>query len=109
MPPPCQSPDHDKESAMTLSRTVALAALSALSLAAAQPAAGPPTLLTERGKLLFGDDLTQPPAKDWKASKGKWDIADGVLCGAEVKSEAHAAALRHNLTFRDAVIQVAFR
>ena len=50
-------------------------------------------LLTKPGKLLFSEDLSQVPHErdkqnkvrrgGWQSGKGKWEIKDGVLVGAE--------------------------
>src|SRR4051812_21921939 len=64
------------------------------------------TLLAERGKLLFSDDLNKAPdGKEWRAAKGKWEVADGVLRGAELPADNHGAVSRHTLQFKDAVLQ----
>lgn len=62
----------------------------------------PKTLMTERGKLVFSDDLNKTA---WKAGKGKWEIADGAMRGAELKADMHGAVARKPLKFQDAVIQ----
>lgn len=73
------------------------------------PASEPETLLTERGKLLWSDDLAAAPSKDWKVAKGKWEAADGAVRGSELKSDMHGAVMRRMLPLRDAVIQFDFR
>ena len=65
----------------------------------------PKTLMTERGKLIYADELKQWPEKDWKALKGAWEIAEGALKGAEKPEDNHGAVIRHDLKFHDAVIQ----
>lgn len=68
--------------------------------------AQPKTLLTERGKVLYSDDLnTAPDGKAWRAAKGKWEVTDGAVRGAEIADEKHGAVTRHSLAFKDAVIQ----
>lgn len=81
--------------------------LLCLSIAGANAAdSQPKTLLAERGKMLYSDDLkTAPDGKEWKAAKGKWEVADGALKGAEIPEDKHGAVTRHPLAFKDAVIQ----
>lgn len=70
----------------------------------------PKTLLTERGTELFKDDLSKQPAKPaWNIPKGKWELADGVVKAAELKTDSHGAVMRHSLAFKDAVIQFDFK
>lgn len=75
----------------------------------AQAKADPETLMCERGKLLFSDDLTKPLASSWKQPKGKWQISDAGLRGAEVAADMHAAVVRHDVKFDSAVIQLQFK
>ena len=92
----------------TLIVTAAAAALG-LSATAAEPAKEPKALLTERGKLLFGDDLNQPLGKEWRAAKGKWEVVEGAVRGSELKADMHAAVARHAMDFRNVVIQYSFK
>src|ERR1051325_5143347 len=62
----------------------------------------PKTLMTERGKLAYSDDLSKAA---WRAGKGKWEIVDGAMKGSELKADKHGAVARHQLPFKDAVIQ----
>jgi len=86
----------------------ACVALLRANLSAAEPAE-PKTLMTERGKLLFGDDLNQPLGKDWKTAKGKWEVVDGTIRGSELKADMHGAATRHDLPAQNVVIQYSFK
>lgn len=80
----------------------------------------PKTLMTERGKVLFSDDLSKPMAKPekaakgraaaaaatgWRMAKGKWETVDGALKGSELKEDKHGAVARYPLNFKDVVIQ----
>jgi len=96
---------------MSRSRLLALAIplLTVAAVTASDGPAPPKTHLAEPGKLVFRDDMTGLPGKEWKASKGKWAPADGGLRGSEVKAEMHAAVLRRDLPFRDVVIQYSFK
>jgi Domain of Unknown Function (DUF1080) len=84
-------------------------ALLPLGATAAESASEPRTLMTERGKLLFSDDLAQPLGKDWRTAKGKWEVADGAVRGSEIKDEMHGAVTRHMMPFHDVVIQYSFK
>jgi hypothetical protein len=90
-------------------RTLLLALVAAAPLTAAEPPAPPKTLMTEPGKLLFRDDLTTAPGKEWRVAKGKWEPADGALRASELKSDKHAAVIRHAMPFRSAVLQYSFK
>jgi len=68
------------------------------------------TNLTVRGKLLCSEDFSAAElSKDWKVAKGKWEIADGALQGAELASDLHAAVLKHALPSKDVVLQFSFK
>jgi hypothetical protein len=84
-------------------------ALLPLIAAAADTASEPATLMTERGKLLFSDDLAGPLGKEWKTAKGKWEAADGAVRAAEIKDEMHGAVSRHVMPFHDVVVQYSFK
>jgi hypothetical protein len=89
-----------------------LTALTLLTLPfyAASAADAPKTLLAEPGKLLLSDDLTTAPdGKDWRAAKGKWEVEEGVLSGAEKPEDKHGAVTRRALAFENAVIQYEVR
>lgn len=47
--------------------------------------------------------------KTWKVSVGDWKLADGVLQGAEVPADNHAAALRRVVETQNAVYELKFR
>lgn len=83
--------------------------LLGLTVLAAEPRPEPATLLSTRGKLLFADDFKQPLGKEWRTAKGKWEIVDGALRGAELKADKHGAVTRHLMPFRDVVIQYSFK
>jgi len=83
-----------------------LLALLTLPLLALHAADAPKTALAKTGESLFSDDLkTAPDGKAWAAAKGKWEIADGALRGAELAADKHGAVSRHKMNFTDAVIQ----
>jgi hypothetical protein len=85
------------------------AGLLSLPVFGDEATAEPKTLLAERGKLLFSDDLNEPPSKVWHVAKGKWDVVDGAWHGEELPSDMHPAVVRHQLPFQDAIIQYSFK
>jgi hypothetical protein len=65
--------------------------------------------LCVRGKLLFSDDFSgKELAAEWKVAKGKWEVADGALKGAELAADSHAAVLKHALPAKNFVLQFSF-
>jgi hypothetical protein len=63
-----------------------------------------------RGKVLVNDDFTGPELqKPWKAMKGEWKISDGVLTGAELAADKHAAVIRRPLKFKNAAFEIPFQ
>src|SRR2546421_11010884 len=77
-------------------------------------------LLTKPGKLLFSEDLKQVPHErdkqnkvrrgEWQSGKGKWEIKDGVLVGAEKPEDNHGAMLtKAGVAFHNAAVQIWFR
>ena len=93
-------------------RRLALASIvaSCLTVPAAALLAGeskdPQTLMTVRGKQLLSDDFAKPAIDPrWTAGKGKWEVTDGALRGAEVAADKHAATIRTVLPHADAVYQ----
>src|SRR6478736_3994915 len=68
-----------------------------------EPAPDAKPLLTKPGKLLFSEDLKEVPHErdkqnkvrrgEWQSGKGKWEIKDGVLVGAERAEDKHGAML----------------
>lgn len=83
--------------------------LVSLNVQAADPKADPATLMAERGKVLFQEDFARPLSPEWRSAKGKWEIADGALRGAERKVDMHGAVTRHALPYRNVVIQYSFK
>lgn len=76
---------------------------------AAEPTPDAPTLMSERGKLLFSDKFDQPLGNEWKTAKGKWEVVEGAIRGAELKADMHGAVTRHTMPFQNAVIQYSFK
>jgi len=90
------------------------------ALGADEPLPDAKPLLTKPGKLLFSEDLKEVPHErdkrnkvrrgEWQSGKGKWEIKDGVLVGAEKPEEHHGAMLtKPGLAFHNAAIGVSFR
>jgi hypothetical protein len=92
-------------------KTCLLLALASLAVAMPLPAdeSTEPTLMAERGKLLFADDLDAAPGAAWRIGPGRWEAAGGALSGSERASDNHGAVIRHAMPFRDAVIRYSFR
>jgi hypothetical protein len=80
-----------------------------VTVRAADSAAEPKTLLTERGKLLLSDDLNAAPSKEWRVAKGKWEAVDGAWHAEELPADMHAGVVRRQLKFQDAIFQYSFK
>ncbi len=88
---------------MRISPAFLLIALTSVAFAADPES--PQTKLAQIDKLVLADSFTGPAlAKEWKAVKGKWEIVDGTLRGAELKSDNHGAVLRTPLKLQNIVI-----
>lgn len=90
---------------------LALAALLlALPLSAQEARKDLTANLCVRGKLVFSDDFAAKElAPAWKVAKGKWEVSDGALKGAELAADSHAAVIKHPLPSRNFVLQFSFR
>lgn len=65
---------------------------------------------SERGQLLFSDDLSGPAlAKEWAGKPGKWEMVDGAVKVSEVPEDKHAAVRRHPLKYHDAIFEFQFQ
>lgn len=93
-----------------------------LALAAATPEDPPATLMTTRGKLIYGEDFAKnlPPCTGstarfasgfagWRFNVekrgGHWDVVEGTFKGAESAEHKHPATASWGFDFKDAVIQ----
>lgn len=92
-----------------LSRLVLLLGIAAAVPAFAADPMPPSTLMIVPGKLLLADDLNGPLATDWKVGKGKWEVSDGAIRGAELPADMHGAVARRNLDMKDVVVAYSFR
>ena len=62
-------------------------------------------LLAIPGKVIFESKLNTAPGKPWNAPKGKWELVDGVLRGAEKPEDKHGAVTRLPNKLPDFVIE----
>jgi len=87
--------------------TVGLCSFS-FCLQAAEPVDKPDTLMSVAGKLIFSDNFDKPLAKPWRKLKGRWDIVDGVIQGAELAADKHGAVMRMPTPVHNVVVQYEF-
>ena len=80
----------------------------ALSAALHVSAADKP-LLAIPGKVIYENKLDTAPGEPWKAAKGKWELVDGVLRGAEKPEDKHGAVTRLPNKLGDFVIEYEFK
>lgn len=94
-----------------MSRRVLFATLfaSVVALASAAEPTAPTTMMLTTGKVLLDEPLAKPFGGEWKVAKGKWEIADGGMRGAERKDDMHGAVARRNLDMKDVVIAFSFK
>ncbi len=65
----------------------------------------PLTRLAQIEKLELADLFTgTAPGSPWKAAKGKWEVADGVLHGSELTADKHGAVIRTALKLQNIVV-----
>ena len=64
----------------------------------------------ENSELVIEDNFDrEAPGKGWAVQTGSWTIKDGVLHGAEVAADKHAAAARRLIVTGNAVYEMKFR
>ena len=83
-----------------------LAILAAITTAAfaADPAL-PQTKIAQIDKLVPANPIEGSAlSSNWKAAKGKWEVADGILRGAEIPADKHGAVFRTAQKLQDIVI-----
>ena len=80
----------------------------ALSTALHVSAAAKP-LLAIPGKVIYESKLDTAPGEPWKSPKGKWELLDGVLRGAEKPEDKHGAVTRLPNKLGDFVIEYEFK
>ncbi len=82
-----------------------------ISLAGIIPFSGPDVWITKKGDVLFKEKFSAPvlDTNHWTVAKGTWKIENGVLTGSELTSDHHAAAIRANIPFTNAILQFDFK
>lgn len=66
--------------------------------------------MLDKGEPIFLEDFSTPLNPDiWTTSKGTWSVDQGVLKGAELPDDHHAAVVRRTVPLRDVIIQFDFR
>jgi hypothetical protein len=82
-----------------------------ISFAGLLPFSGPDAWITKKGDVLFEEKFSEPvlDTNQWTVAKGTWKIKDGVLTGSELTSDHHAAAIRANIPFTNAILQFDFK
>jgi hypothetical protein len=78
-------------------------------LAAASLQADDKLLLAVPGKVIFESKLDAAPGAPWKAAKGKWELVDGGMRGAEIEADKHGAVTRLPNKLTDFVIEYEFK
>jgi hypothetical protein len=72
--------------------------------------AEPDLWLTQKGDILFSENFSGGlNTGRWTVAKGEWKVENGVLTGKELASDHHAAAIRAELPFENAILQFDFR
>ncbi len=66
-------------------------------------------LIAIPGKVIYESNLSDGAGAPWKAAKGKWEAADGVLRGSELEADKHGAVLRLPNKLQDFVIEYEFK
>lgn len=61
------------------------------------------------GKVIFESKLDAAPTAPWRVLKGKWELADGVMRGAELEADKHGAVLRLPNKLQNFVIEYEFK
>lgn len=82
---------------------------SLLAVGAISAAAADKPLLALPGKVIYESKLNEGLPAPWKAAKGKWESADGVLRGAEKPEDNHGAVARLPNKLGDFVAEYEFK
>ena len=69
----------------------------------------PAPLMTTPGEVLVTDSFAASLSKAWRPGKGTWVVEDGRVKGTEVAADKHAATLRRQLAFTNAIVTFSFR
>ncbi len=83
------------------------AALVALSLCGAGSTLAGELLIAKKGASLMEADFSTDGAlkAPWTMPKGKWEVKDGVLSGAELEADKHAAVLHYNKKVHNLIVE----
>ena len=71
--------------------------------------AGDKPLLAVEGKVLYQNKFDVEQGAQWKSAKGAWEIAAGVLRGAEKPEDKHGAVTRLPDKLSDFVMEYEFK
>lgn len=90
---------------------LAISSLSYLSCLAGLPFSGPDLWVTQKGDVLFSEKFSGAglDTNRWTVAKGTWKVENGVLTGVELAADHHAASIRTELPFENAILQFDFR
>ena len=66
-------------------------------------------LLAIPGKVIYENKFDSAPGAPWKAAKGRWELASGVLRGSEKPEDKHGAVTRLPNKLGDFVIEYEFK
>jgi hypothetical protein len=80
-----------------------------LALAAFGVRAEDKPLLAVPGKVIYESKLDAAPSEPWKAAKGKWELVEGVMRGAELEADKHGAVTRLPNKLQNFVIEYEFK
>jgi hypothetical protein len=80
-----------------------------LSVAALSATAADTALLAIPGKVIYENKLDTAPAAPWASAKGKWELVEGALRGAEKPEDKHGAVTRLPNKLTDFVIDYEFK
>ena len=88
-----------------------LSSLSGFSCLAGLPFLGPDLWITQKGDVLFSEKFsgTGLDTNRWIVAKGTWKVENGVLTGVERSADNHAASIRTDMPFENAILQFDFR
>ena len=75
------------------------------------PSSEPDLWMTQKGAVLLSENFSSPvlDTNRWTTAKGLWTVENGVLTGKELASDHHAATIRADVPFENAILQFDFR
>ncbi len=80
-----------------------------LAVAGLIHAADEAPLLAIPGKVIYESKLDSTPGAPWRFAKGRWELVDGVLRGAELAADKHGAVARLPNQLSDFVLEYEFK